>query len=108
MEEETATSDSDKVTPTIFKQPIINNNYYSNNNSLHGIINTVLFCFLFVIVILVLVIGFFMYKYKFQGKYHTSSKQSKKETKETKLIFDAQSYSKKDDYKDLQEKEEIF
>ncbi len=103
MEEETATSDSDKVSPTIFKQPIINNNYYYN--SLHGIINTVLVCFLFVIVILVLVIGFFMYQYKFQGKHHTSSKQSKKETK---LIFEAQSYSKKDDFKDLQEKEEIF
>ncbi len=46
-----------------------------------------------------------MFKYKFQGKYHTLSKQSKKESK---LIFEAQSYSKKDDFKDLQEKEEIF
>ena len=104
VEEETTASDSDKVTPTIFKQPIINNNNYYYNY-LHVIINTVLFCFLIVIVILVLAIGFFMYKYKFQGKYHISSKQSKKESK---LIFEAQSYSKKDDFIDLQEKGEIF
>ncbi len=103
LKEEAAATDSEKVTPTMFKQPIINYNYYYN--SLHGIINTALLCFLIVIVILVLAIGFFMYKYKFQGKYHTSSKQSKKESK---LIFEAQSYSKKDDFNDLQEKEEIF
>ncbi len=108
VEEETTASDSEKVTPTLFKQPIINNYYYSNYsnyNSLHVIINTVLFCFLIVIVLLVLTIGFFMYKYKFHGKYHRSLK---KNTKDSKLIFEAQSYSKKEDFKDLQEKEEIF
>ncbi len=59
VEEEATASDTDKVTPTIFKQPIINNNNnYSNYNSLHVIINTVLFCFLIVIVIFVLATGF--------------------------------------------------
>ncbi len=98
----TKTSDADTVAPSIVKLPDINNYNNYQYNSLHGIVNTALMGFLFVVVF-VLAIGF-LYMYKVQGKYHTSFKS----TKNSKILFEAQSYSKTSDLEDLHEKEEIF